>query len=161
MTTAYLTIEVPGDPQGKGRPRAGKSPTGKTVVYTPAKTRAYEKQIAWLAFLAMKGRPILEGPVWVHIVAMFHIPVRWSKADRERAARGATWHTSKPDADNVAKMLDGLNGIVWADDSQIADLRVVKRYSANPRMVISIGVLDEDADTVPKCATSDKSRDEL
>ena len=35
----------------------------------------------------------------------------------------AVWKSSKPDADNLAKIVaDALNGIAWGDDAQIADL---------------------------------------
>ena len=46
--------------------------------------------------------------------------------------------TTKPDADNVAKLLDALNKIVWADDAQIVALHIFKHYSDRPRIEISI-----------------------
>lgn len=37
--------------------------------------------------------------------------------------------TYKPDADNVTKLvLDALNGVAWADDAQVTDLNVHKKY---------------------------------
>lgn len=45
----------------------------------------------------------------------------------------------KPDADNLGKSpLDAISGYAYADDNQISDLRIRKRYSLNPRVEISI-----------------------
>ena len=47
--------------------------------------------------------------------------------------------TKKPDADNILKAIsDALNGIVYRDDSQVCDCSVVKLYSKNPRVEVSI-----------------------
>jgi len=52
------------------------------------------------------------------------------------------WHTSKPDADNLAKfVLDSMNKIYWKDDSVIADLWILKQYSDKPRTEIEISLL--------------------
>ena len=45
----------------------------------------------------------------------------------------------KPDPDNIAKMLDALNRVVWVDDSQIVGLDACqKRYSDRPRIEIYV-----------------------
>lgn len=42
--------------------------------------------------------------------------------------------TKKPDWDNIGKIIcDALNGIAYADDSQIVLGQMVKKYSDNPR----------------------------
>lgn len=42
-------------------------------------------------------------------------------------------HTSRPDVDNLAKLvLDGLNGIVFADDGQVARVRAAKAWTQAP-----------------------------
>ena len=41
---------------------------------------------------------------------------------------------------------DALNGIAYRDDSQIVDARVVKRYSDNPMVKVSVW-LTNDTDT--------------
>ena len=41
------------------------------------------------------------------------------------------------------EILDSLNLIVWVDDSQIVDLRVIKRYSAQPQLTIDVEALDD------------------
>ena len=51
-------------------------------------------------------------------------------------------NTFKPDADNIAKLvMDGMNGAVWGDDSQVAEVHVVKwprRRGIEPHMDIQV-----------------------
>jgi Holliday junction resolvase RusA-like endonuclease len=128
-----ISFTVPGLPQGKGRARFG---NGRT--YTPAKTVAYEGLIALAGEKAMDGRGPLEGPVYVTVTAFFPIPASWPK--RKKAE--ARWHTGKPDGDNILKAAgDGLNGIVWKDDSQVAFSKVIKQYGPTPRLEIAVECL--------------------
>jgi len=49
------------------------------------------------------------------------------------------FHTSRPDADNLAKFVaDALNGIFWHDDSCIARLIVEKQYNEVPGVFVRI-----------------------
>ncbi len=105
MSSWPISIRYDGKPQGKGRPRFGKGNT-----YTPEKTRSYETDLKWLAKAAMKGREVLTGAVRVSVVASF------------KSKELLSPHTKKPDLDNIVKMLDAFNGIVWVDDSQISIL---------------------------------------
>jgi len=50
-----------------------------------------------------------------------------------------TWHISRADIDNYVKLvLDALNGVYYKDDSQICHLKTIKKYSTNPRTVITM-----------------------
>lgn len=132
--TAAVTITIPGKPIGKGRPRF----FGGHAV-TPAATRSWEAHAAAEARLAMRGRAMLEGPLKATLMAIMPIPASWSKAKRDAAAAGhLTPHTGRPDLDNIIKGLDALNGIVFADDAQIAQLSAMKTYGIDPRVVIQI-----------------------
>ena len=127
-----VDIFLPGEPIGKGRPRFA---MGRT--YTPPATVAYEYALKTEAALAMKqaGLEPFEGPVAVNMVAYFSIPKSWSKTQRAVAYL----HTSKPDLDNVLKMLDALNGVVWIDDSQVCEAKISKRYTADePGLQITV-----------------------
>ena len=46
--------------------------------------------------------------------------------------------TTKPDLDNIVKALDGMNGIVVVDDSQIVKLTATKQYSEIPQLIVSV-----------------------
>lgn len=133
-----LIFVVPGLPQGKGRARFG---NGRA--YTPAKTVAYEGLIALAGQEAMSGRPIIEGPVYIVVNAFFPIPKSWSKAKRAAALAGSAWHTGKPDGDNILKAVgDGLNQVVFKDDSQISFAKITKRYAETARVEIMIEELN-------------------
>jgi Holliday junction resolvase RusA-like endonuclease len=55
-------------------------------------------------------------------------------------------HTSKPDADNLIKVVkDALNSVVYGDDSQVADQRCVKAYSDRPRVEVTVTPLVDGA----------------
>jgi Holliday junction resolvase RusA-like endonuclease len=146
MTEAVLTFEIHGEPVGKGRPIAGRSfGAGKHITMrTPAKTASYEAQVKWFAAQAMAGKPLLEGPLWMHIAAFFQLPKSATKKLRAAIADGtdAGYVTKSPDASNIAKSVeDGMNGIVYHDDAQLSDIRVIRRYAEKPRVVVSIGRL--------------------
>lgn len=121
-----ITFTVPGMPVGKGRPRAS-TRGGKVRMFTPAKTVSYEAELKHFATLALAGRDILLGPLRVTVTATFPKADSWTK----KKAAAAVWHTSRPDADNLVKCLDGLNGVIWKDDAQIAEATVRKVYSDN------------------------------
>lgn len=129
-----IRFTIPGIPVAKGRAIAS-TMGGKVRMRTPAKTIAYESTVALFARQAMGAGAPISGPVALHIVATWPIPPSWPKKRRE----GAQWKTSKPDADNVAKAIaDACNGIVWADDSQVVDLRCVKVYGPIPGVVVEV-----------------------
>ena len=136
MTIKYFFLEIPGAPIAKGRPRM----TKQGHAYTPARTRNYEADIRYQAIQRMKGRAKMEGALHVTVTAYLPVPQSWPKWKRELVTDHGVFirHTSKPDADNLGKIIDGLNGVVWKDDSQISDLWIRKRYSNNPRLEITV-----------------------
>jgi Holliday junction resolvase RusA-like endonuclease len=83
-----------------------------------------------LATKAKCSGSTLEGSVSVFIYISFSVPQSYSKRKREACLSGETKHTKKPDLDNVAKaIIDGMNGIIFKDDSQIINLHVTKVYA--------------------------------
>ena len=133
---------VPGTPVGKGRPRAARRGAG-VVMFTPEKTADYEALVAATAAAALPGdamaHQLLDGPLEAALEMRFPAPASWSKAKRARALAGAEWHTSKPDADNVAKaILDACNGVVFRDDAQVVVLIATKAFSDEPGVRVVI-----------------------
>lgn len=127
---------IPGTPVGKGRPKFARR--GNFVAaYTPEKTASYENLVKLAAANAV-SRPF-HGPLFVAINAVLSVPSSWSKKRTTAALAGFVRPTSRPDVDNYAKaILDACNGIVWADDSQVVDLCVTKRYGESAH--VSVGV---------------------
>ncbi len=132
MTRVRFT--VPGQPQGKGRPKVVKI-AGFTRMATPAKTVAYEGLIAHEAAQALAGRQPFEGPMACIVHIDCQVPASWSKRKQAQALAGEVFPTTKPDSDNVVKAIfDGCNAVLWRDDVQVIDLVVRKRYCATPRV---------------------------
>lgn len=132
-----MNFKIEGLPKGKGRPRFTRS--GHT--YTPDMTRKYEALVTARAKEAMIGKRKIEKPnaVRVDILATFPVPSSWSKKRRTAALQGVEHHVSKPDLDNVQKaILDGMNGIVFEDDSQVIDSRTRKAYGPEPGVKVFI-----------------------
>ena len=124
-----IMFTVYGEPVAKGRPRFAKR--GNYVqTYTPVKTKSYEDEVRLLATKAKGSGSTLESSVSVFIYISFSVPQSYSKRKREACLSGETKHTKKPDLDNVAKaIIDGMNGIIFKDDSQIINLHVTKVYA--------------------------------
>jgi len=111
-----IDLVIHGKPVGKARPRFSRR-GNKVVTFTPRETQIYEQNVKSLAQVAMIGKAMLQGPVKVTITAYF--------AHKKKTG----WHISRPDIDNVVKaILDGLNGVVFADDAVVAQLVASKHY---------------------------------
>lgn len=130
-----IEITLAGAPVGKGRPRFVKA-TGRA--FTPEKTVRYEDRLMIEAQHVMNGRPLLDGPLRVVVEAYMPIPSSRPKRWQGAARAGQIRPTSKPDWDNFGKILDALNLVVWTDDAQIVDGRVLKFYSDRPRLKVSV-----------------------
>lgn len=142
MSSTSIVIVVPGQPQGKGRPRVGKV-GGHARMFTPAKTVSYEGLIAHAGQQAMQGRALIEGPVAVVVDMRCQVPASWSKTKKAQALIGKVRPITKPDQDNVLKAIfDGLNGVAWRDDVQVVDITSRKRYDALPGVVVEITPLE-------------------
>lgn len=123
-----ISFSIPGRLAGKGRPRFARA-TGRA--YTPANTRSMEATVRQFAADAMRGKPPLEGPVKLSVLICINHPASWSK----RRKAETVFVTGKPDADNQIKIFDAANGILWRDDSQIAQIEFDRRYANGPEFV--------------------------
>lgn len=109
-----LTFKI--DPVAKARPRLS-----KFGVYTPKKTKDFEKEIRKQFKEMCKDKP-LDGPIVAHITYYIKRP---KTVKRE-------YPTVKPDIDNFDKcLLDSLNGYAYHDDSQIIRKLSEKAYAPN------------------------------
>jgi Holliday junction resolvase RusA-like endonuclease len=129
-----IKLIIPGEPMGKGRPRLGKYGT-----HTPAKTQNYENLVKEM-FVISKQVSIPDRPQLKAIIDCFYsIPQSASKKKHELMFSNYIRPTKTPDCDNVAKIiLDSLNKVAYADDSQVVELVVNKLYSDNPRVEVEI-----------------------
>lgn len=137
-----IEVLLAGAPIGKGRPRfrAITARSGRTFasIYTPAATRRYEGALRYAAQQAMGARAPLEGPLHVRVTATFPVPPSWPKRKRADALAGIVRPAKKPDADNILKVLDSCNEVVFRDDAQVVDAHIVKVYGAKPSLRIEV-----------------------
>jgi len=135
MTEPIVTIIVPGNPVPKGRPRFVL--TGH--VYSPERTRTYERELAILGSLEMGRTSPFEGPIKIDVEAAFEVPKSWSAKKTSAALTGVIHNISRLDIDNILKIVgDGLNQIVWKDDKQIVEARVIKKYGSTAYLKIQV-----------------------
>lgn len=130
MGKRCIHINFNGKLIGKGRPRFTK---GRT--YTPAKTVAAERDLGWEAKRVVAGQPLFQGPLHLKISVLAGMPKSWSKKKKDETV----FITGKPDADNQLKLIgDALNGVVWGDDSQIAEIEFRRMYGHADRVYIQV-----------------------
>ncbi len=135
-----LTFFVPGPPRGKGRPRAT-ARNGFARVYTDDKTAAYENLVRIACHNAMikASSTRFEGPVTVSVSCKYPINKSVSKRKLEAFLKGDEKPTKKPDLDNVLKaVLDGINGVAFADDAQVVGIVSEKYYGLEPGVQVTI-----------------------
>jgi Holliday junction resolvase RusA-like endonuclease len=99
----------------------------------------YKQLVAVYAQCAMKKAPLLEHPVRLRLDIYCKLPGRWSKKRRADALAGIERPSKDLYIDNVAKVVaDGMNGIVWVDDSQIVELVCSKHYALESYVSVSV-----------------------
>ena len=143
MSQTYQ-FTVPGNPKGQARHRTrvvtapGRQPLAMN--YDPKEAKEWKNKVAFHA-LAAKIQPIV-GAVSMEVHAFMPRPQRLM---RKRDYDGAVFCESKPDWDNLGKgVCDALEGIAYANDSQVVDGRVIKMYHEKagiPRTVITLSAM--------------------
>jgi Holliday junction resolvase RusA-like endonuclease len=132
-----IEFTVPGNAVPWARSAGGVT----TPRFTPAKQRSYAGVLKLYCQRAMDGTGPITGPIELSVMAVYQWPKSWSK--RKRSLPGAGWKTSRPDGDNLTKLVkDALNTIAWTDDAQVASWHGWKKYEALPRLVVRISRLE-------------------
>ena len=117
-----FNLVVPGKPICKSRPRFTRA--GHT--YTDKKTFNHEKTVRIMGKSIMKGDPPTKDQLELDIAFVFEMPKSWSL--KKRAEKLGTPHGVRPDLDNLIKIVDALNNVVWEDDCQVARLTAMKMW---------------------------------
>ena len=134
-----ITFLVEGKPQGKARARTFyDNHAGKMRSVTPGQTKSYEDLIRW-NYRAAGGQYLGEKLISVDIQAFYPIPKSFSKKKRKAAVFEETRPTTKPDCDNVIKVvLDALNGVAYYDDKQVISVSCNKYYGETGYLKITV-----------------------
>ncbi len=139
MTRVMFT--VPGEAKAKARPRVVQG-----HAYTPKKTIEYENFVKQ-CYMIYGNKERLVGPVRARIDIFTKIPKSASKKKRMLMLNGKMRPTKKPDCDNIAKaILDSLNDIAYDDDKQAVEVFIRKFYTDEPRTVIILEEIAEEAE---------------
>lgn len=139
MNTIRFT--VPGTPKALARPRFSRH--GKFVrTYDPASNDLAKGNVVVIAAVN-KPETLLTGPIGLYLEFWMPRPkshYRTGKhAGQVKESMLEAAHTSKPDLDNLIKLVkDALTGIIWKDDSQINQINAIKGYAETPRTEIEI-----------------------
>lgn len=118
-----ITIEIPGKPIAKKRPRFFRR--GKGVgTYNEQQTEEGRFMFAAQKQLAKHMMPIAKGiPITLGCRFFFERPKSHYRTGANEGflkSSAPQHHTQKPDLDNLVKFVkDCLNGIAWVDDCQI------------------------------------------
>lgn len=138
-----IKFSVPGKPFGKQRPKFSRA--GQYVkTYTPNETTSYENWVRLMYSNAAKGRMFPDGAMLdVRIIAYYEVPKSVGKKKRKEMLEHRIRPTKKPDWDNIGKIIcDSLNLVAYHDDSAVVDAQVRKFYSENPRVDVTIRVVE-------------------
>ena len=135
-----LSVSIPGQPVGKGRPRASirgfGTPKAHIAMHTPQKTATWEASAAWALRGEWRGQPPIDRPVAVTVWAVGVRPKSEIPSARKLATApelaGRLWRPTKPDVDNVIKAaLDALvNAGVLRDDVLVVDVRGLSLWAS-------------------------------
>lgn len=133
-----IKFVVNGDPIGKHRHRSMVLPNGMIHNYNSKKNTEYEKLVKW-EYKRQCSHIYFTGDLEVIINAYFSIPKSWNKAKKLAAMNGEIRPQTKPDLDNISKIiLDSLNTVAFDDDKNILDLSIHKYYNDIPRVEVTL-----------------------
>lgn len=135
-----IEFEIPGRIKGWQRARYN-SKTG--AVFPHKELLVSQGVIKDFGNRAMGERRAMLGPIRLHV----EIYIARPKAKEKRTA---IYYAGFPDHDNLFKTIgDSLNHIVWDDDRQIADSRMVRRYTDGKEFVrITVEQLEPPKETL-------------
>lgn len=125
-----VSFVIEGPPVGKERPRVVQNrKTGRVMTYTPKATRQYEARLGAKALAAL----LPEGE-----------PRTWATGGRYALSVLPYYENKRRrDLDNVVKcVMDGLNEVLWDDDTQVDELYARRGYdTARPRVEVRVWLL--------------------
>ena len=126
-----MKIVISCPPTPAARPRVTKHGT-----YNPK-----QKQQDKLSFEIKAQLPLSYIPTTkpVELTIEFFMPIPNSLSIKKKALLTGRPHTSRPDLDNLLKiLLDAANGVLYKDDSQIYEIHSCKVFSGKPRTELTI-----------------------
>jgi Holliday junction resolvase RusA-like endonuclease len=130
-----ISFVVPGEPAGKARPRVTRD---GSHTYTPD-PKGFVARVSEYGTLARNkaGQGLFQVPVILVVGIVRAMPKGWSK--KKKMAMFGTYSPTTPDTVNiVAAVADGLNGILYEDDRQVANITAYKVWGAEHNTEITV-----------------------
>jgi len=141
-----ITFTVYGEPRPAGSKRAFPHPTtGRIIVKDESgkKGEAWRRDVQAAAQAAYDG-PLLEGPL--RVAFTFYRPRPKGHYGTGRNAEklkpsAPRFPITRPDVLKLARAVeDALTGLLWRDDAQIVDERLIKRFAEDGRPLLFVEV---------------------
>lgn len=124
-----FTIHTPPVPQKQTQ-------FGKGRCYDPSKQA--KESIQWQIRPYAPKEPIT-GPVSLYLTFLLPIPKSTSKLIRRQMIEGKILPIMRPDFDNLAYLItNAMNQLIYKDDSQVVDAKIMKRYGEEPQTIVKI-----------------------
>lgn len=131
LTTQRFLIDI--KPMGAVR----MTRNGKWMNESALRYLAYKKDIGWQIRTQMCEMDVMKSALAVKATFILPIPQSWSK--KKQISAIGTYHTSKPDIDNLVKgLFDALNGVLWEDDNRVVDMKAEKIYGEKPGIKLEV-----------------------
>jgi Holliday junction resolvase RusA-like endonuclease len=134
-----IRFTIFGRPQPQGSTKAFvffDKNTGKhraAVTSANPKLKSWRQEVSLVAKQAMQSLGAMPRQVPISVIAVFYF-------SKPQSAKKSAHKTTRPDSDKLLRAtLDGLTGIVFEDDAQVIDVRVVKRFGSPERTEIAVG----------------------
>jgi crossover junction endodeoxyribonuclease RusA len=137
----YVSFTVYGDAKPGGSKKAFAHPhTGRIIVVEDSKNKPWRQEVAnaGLGVVPIGGAPLFpDGPLGLELVFFRPRPRAHYRASGEVRDRAPACPTTRPDVLKLARAVeDALTGVLWRDDSQIVDERLLKRWGEPARVEI-------------------------
>ena len=140
-----IHFKIEGRPQPQGRPRAVRMGAGVRM-YDPPKSKAYKQMVAAKvrSYMKINGIQTITEPIAIHLNFYYTPPKSYSKKRIRAIEAKEELFTKKIDLDNLIKSVtDGMNSIVYLDDSQIVGLTAGKHYGHEDYVDVKIEVIKD------------------
>jgi Holliday junction resolvase RusA-like endonuclease len=129
-----IKIILPGIPLAKARHRSFL--VGKTIRMYDSQRK--QKQDVSVQMMAQAGVLPFGDAKHFEVEFEFFFPIPASLSNVKKHSLMYTYHTVKPDIDNLQKFyMDAANGVLWKDDKNISKISCIKVYGENPKTIIT------------------------
>ena len=137
-----ITLDIPGNPIPQKRARHSRA----GFTYTDSEQRRNNENTAGKLLVLWGSSLPIEGPIALGFVFILTRP-KGHYGKRGLKITAPTYHTSRPDLDNLIKHVkDCAKGILWRDDSQVCQyFRAQKIYGGTPRTILTVRMLGGQA----------------